>query len=77
MHMEEIPHVPWTCRWGRFVQKARSDSASRSDDDVIWSCHQPELCPGGRRVLPDECEVCRYWEASAVPPCAAMGWADG
>jgi putative transposase len=49
------------------VQRRRSAQAAKR------FCH-PELCPVRRPVLGDECEVCRYWEASIVPLCAAMGW---
>jgi hypothetical protein len=73
MEIEEISHVPWTCRWGRFGGKVESSRRSGSND-LIWNCCHPELCAVQRIVLVDECEACRYWEASVVPPCAAMGW---
>jgi hypothetical protein len=75
MDIEEIRHVPWTCRWGRFGGKAESGRASESDN-LVWICCHPELCPVPRIVVTGECEACRYWEASVVPPCAAIGWSE-
>jgi hypothetical protein len=76
MEIEEIRHAPWTCRWGRFGGKIE-DSPTAGSDDLVWNCCHPELCPVLRMVLADECERCSYWEASVVPPCAAMGWSEG
>jgi hypothetical protein len=67
-----MQHAPWTCRWGRSAGTASGGPAPASEP--VWDCCQPVRCPVRRAVRIDECESCPYWEASAVPPCAAIGW---
>ncbi len=75
MELEEIRHVPWNCRWGRFAGRTAIGRTAESDVR-LWHCGHPELGAPMRPVLSDEWDHCRWWEASIVPPCAAMGWSQ-